>query len=57
MARLEDIPEGEREMLKALPLPSFDTTPFVKGNSLSQRRVSILSTAALQKRTDKVFYR
>ncbi len=57
MARLEDIPEGEREMLKALPLPSFDTTPFVKGKPLSQRRVSLLSTAALQKRADKVFYR
>ena len=57
MARLEDIPEGEREMLKALPLPSFDTTPFVNGKPLSQRRVSILSTAALQKRTDKVFFR
>ncbi len=57
MARLEDIPEGEREMLKGLPLPSFDTTPFVKGKPISQRRVSIISTAALQKRDDKVFYR
>ena len=57
MARLEDIPEGEGEMLKRLPLPSFDTTPFVKGKPISQRRVSILSTAALQKRDDKVFSR
>ena len=57
MARLEDIPQGERDMLKALPLPSFDTTPFVKGKPISQRRVSILSTAALQKRNDKIFYR
>ena len=57
MARLEDISEGERELMKTLPLPSFDTTPFVKGKPLSQRRVSILSTAALQKRDDKVFYR
>ena len=57
MARLEDISEGERELMKTLPLPSFDTTPFVKGKPLSQRRVSILSTAALQKRDDKAFYR
>ncbi len=57
MARLEDIPEGEREMLKRLPLPSFDTMPFVKGKPISQRRVSIVSTAALQKRDDKVFDR
>jgi D-proline reductase (dithiol) PrdB len=57
MARLEDIPEGEREMLKTLPLPSFETTPFVKGKPLSQRRISILSTAALQRRDDRVFDR
>ena len=44
-------------MLRHLPLPSFDTTPFVKGRPLSQRRVSIVSTAALQKRDDTVFYR
>ena len=55
MARLEDIPEGEREMLKRLPMPSFDSTPFVTGKPLSQRRVSIISTAALQKRDDKIF--
>jgi hypothetical protein len=56
MARLEDISEGEREMLKTLPLPSFETTPFVRGKPLSQRRVSILSTAALQRRDYKVFW-
>ena len=37
MARLDDISEGEREMLKGLPLPSFDTTPFVRGKPLSHR--------------------
>ena len=57
MARLTEIPKGEREMLESLPLPSFDATPFVKGKPLSQRRVSILSTAALQKREDRIFYR
>jgi D-proline reductase (dithiol) PrdB len=57
MARLEDIPEGEREMMKNLRMPVFETTPFVKGKPLSQRRVAILSTAALQKRDDRVFYR
>ena len=57
MARLEDIPKGEQEMLKGLPLPFFEHTPFVKGKPLSKRRVSILSTAALQKRDDKIFYR
>jgi D-proline reductase (dithiol) PrdB len=55
MARLEDIPEGERAMLRRLPLPSFPTTPFVTGKPLSARRVSIISTAALQRRSDKLF--
>ena len=57
MARLDDIPAGEREMLKRLVMPVFDAAPFVKGKPLSERRVSILSTAALQKRDDKVFSR
>ena len=57
MARLGDIPEGEREMLKRMVMPVFGTTPFVKGKPLPERRVSILSTAALQKRDDKVFSR
>ena len=57
MARLKDIPAGEREMLMNLPLPSFDSTPFVKGRPLSERRVAILSTAALQTRSDRTFAR
>jgi D-proline reductase (dithiol) PrdB len=36
-----------------LPCPSFDTTPFVSGPSLAQRRVAILSSAALIRRGDK----
>ena len=55
MARMEDLPQGEREMLRALPLPQFKATPFVTGKRLSERRISIVSTAALQKRDDRVF--
>ena len=57
MARLKDIPAGEREMLLNIPLPSFDSTPFVKGRPLPERRVAILSTAALQTRRDRTFAR
>ena len=58
MARLEDIPAGEREMLKKLPLPEFDWTPFVKlEKPLTECRISLLSTAAIQKRDDKLFWR
>lgn len=55
MARMEDLPEGEREMLRRLDLPSFGSTPFVTGKPLSERRVSVISTAALQRRDDRVF--
>ena len=55
MVRMEDLPEGEREMLKRLDLLSFDSTPFVTGKPLSDRRGSVISTAVLQRRDDRVF--
>ena len=58
MARLKDIPSGEREMLKELPCPEFEDTPFVRiKKPLSQCRISLLSTAALQRRGEKLFWR
>jgi D-proline reductase (dithiol) PrdB len=55
MARLEDIPEPTRTAVANLPCPSFDTTPFVIGPRLSERRVAIVSSAALIHRGDKPF--
>jgi D-proline reductase (dithiol) PrdB len=55
MARLEDIPEPTRTAVANLPCPSFDTTPFVGGPPLSERRVAIVSSAALIHRGDKPF--
>src|ERR1700677_87993 len=55
MARLEDIPEPTRTAVANLPCPSFDTTPFVAGTPLSERRVAIVSSAALIHRGDKPF--
>jgi len=55
MARLEDIPEPTRTAAANLPCPSFDTTPFVSGPPLSERRVAIVSSAALIHRGDKPF--
>lgn len=55
MARMEDLPAGEREMLKRLALPAFESTPFVAGRPLAERRVSVISTAALQRRSDRAF--
>jgi D-proline reductase (dithiol) PrdB len=55
MARLEDIPEPTRSAVSSLPCPSFDSRPFVAGPPLAQRRVAIISSAALIRRGDKPF--
>src|SRR5580704_13367625 len=55
MARLEDIPEPTRTGVANLPCPAYDTTPFVSGPALSERRVAIVSSAALIRRGDKTF--
>jgi D-proline reductase (dithiol) PrdB len=55
MARLEDIPQPTRDAVLAVACPSFDTHPFVIGPSLAQRRVAIVSSAALIKRGDRPF--
>ena len=55
MARLEDIPEPTRTAVANIPCPAFETTPFVSGPELSERRVAIVSSAALIHRGDKTF--
>ena len=55
MARLEDIPEPTRTAVANIPCPAFETTPFVTGRPLSQRRVAIVSSAALIRRGDAPF--
>jgi D-proline reductase (dithiol) PrdB len=55
MARPEDIPQPTRDAVLNLPCPAFDTTPFVAGPPLQQRRIAILTSAALIKRGDQPF--
>lgn len=55
MARLADIPEPTRTAADTLACPAFDTSPFVAGPPLSQRRVALVSSAALIGRADKPF--
>ena len=55
MARPEDIPQPTRDVAVNLPCPTFETTPFVSGPPLAQRRVAIVSSAALIRRGDKPF--
>lgn len=56
MARLEDIPLGERKMILELDCSGFEgRRPWVTGPKLSERRIALLSTAALNLRSDAVF--
>jgi D-proline reductase (dithiol) PrdB len=55
MARPEDIPQPTRDTVLNLPCPSFDTEPFVVGAPLAQRRIAILTSAAIIKRGDEAF--
>ena len=55
MARLDDIPQPTRDAVTNAPCPSFDTTPVVSGPRLAERRVAIVSSAALIRRNDVPF--
>ena len=55
MARLDDIPEPTRTAVRDVACPSFETWPFVAGPQLSERRIAIVSSAALIHRGDKPF--
>ncbi len=55
MARLNRLPEPMRSHLAELPCPSFPDQPWVPGPRLSKRRISLISTAGLQRRGDRPF--
>ncbi len=55
MVRLADLDEPERSHLVNIPCTSFDTEPWVTGPPLAERRIAMISTAALQHRDDKPF--
>ncbi len=55
MARTDNIPEPTRTAVTTIACPRFDTEPFVGGPPLSERRVAIISTAALIKSGDLPF--
>ncbi len=58
MARLETIPLGERKMMIELDCSGFaGREPFVQPKPLKERRVAIVSTAALNLRGDAVYQR
>lgn len=52
MVRLADLDEPERSHLGSIPCPDFEARPWVRGPKMSERRVALISTAALQHRDD-----
>ncbi len=55
MARLERMIEPMRSHLAKLPCPSFANQPWVTGKPVAGRRISLISTAGLQRRGDRPF--
>lgn len=55
MARMEDLVEAEQKHMRSLPLPEYDTTPWVEGPPLSERRVAIVTSAGLSLRGEQSF--
>ena len=55
MARLNEMPPSLKAVLENLDCPSFESSPWVEGPPLNQRRVAIISTAGLQERGDRPF--
>lgn len=55
MARLEQMEEPMRTHLVNLPCPSFANHPWTGGPALSERRISIISTAGIHRRGDRPF--
>jgi len=49
VVRLSDLPPNEARPLAELPCPTFETSPWVSGPPLRERRVAIVSTAGLHR--------
>lgn len=58
MARLDTIPLGERKMMVELDCSGFEgREPFTPPKPLNERRIALVSTAALNLRGDAVYQR
>lgn len=55
MARIEDIPQATREAVLALEIETPAGRPFVSGTPLKERRVAIVSSAALHGKDELPF--
>lgn len=53
MVRMRDLPSTKRDAMLNYPVPQFTTNPSVRGPVLSQRRIALISTAALIRRGER----
>lgn len=55
MARMTDLPQGTQTSMANLECPQFETTPFVSGPPLAERRVAVVTSAGLVRRGERPF--
>ena len=55
MARMSDLPDYEQAFLMKMPMPTFDSHPWIEGPPLSERRIALVTTAGLHNRDDRPF--
>ena len=55
MARLSDFNQRMTTAIERLPLPEFDSTPWVSAPPLDEARVAIISTAGIHRSGDHAF--
>ncbi len=55
MVRLSEIPDVEREHLLGKACEPFPTKPWAEGPPLAARRVALITTAGLHRRSDRAF--
>ena len=53
--RLHEMPEVEANHLRRIECPTYEDTPPLGGKPLVERRVAIISTAGLHRRSDRPF--
>ena len=56
MVALSTLSDQLTKVLTDLDCPTFETTPWVRGGPLSERRVAIVSSAGVHLRTDRHFH-
>jgi D-proline reductase (dithiol) PrdB len=55
MARMTDLPKATQTNMTNLECPRFETTPFVSGPPLAERRVAVVTSAGLVRRGERPF--